>query len=559
MAEFLVASSILIQMIAAVVSLRLAWASRRGAWLALSLAILLMAARRSYSLYRAVALEQPIDPGAESIALGISILMAIGVLGLYRTLRAAQRGAGPDDTETSSPFPAAQYHARTAILLGVVAALGICVVGYFAHQQSSREILSVQFEHNQQLAKLMAGYIESTRPTPADADALESLRKFWQRTEKQIPGSYLCVIDAGGRLALHTARPNMAGVDVGDNPLSDVGTGDGPKNIRELADRRIDWTGWYTTQGGQRQLVSFTYLPARNALLAVHLPAVDVAARTTATAVPWIGGLALIGVVFIPVSLGLLHWGYSSALAGRRQAEAAREALIKELEDKNAELERFTYTVSHDLKSPLITIKGFLGALEQDIAGQRTEQVKADVATIAGAADHMNRLLDELLRLSRIGRVVTPPTDIPLGELVDETVRLLAGRIAQREASVEFDDDLPVVRGDRNRLREVLQNLIENALKFTSQSQSPHIQVGARRDADQTVIYVKDNGIGISPEYHQRVFDLFEQLDHGAEGTGVGLAIVKRVIEVHGGRIWVESAGADRGTTFCFTLNESAS
>lgn len=244
----------------------------------------------------------------------------------------------------------------------------------------------------------------------------------------------------------------------------------------------------------------------------------------------------------------------------RKQAEEEREILIRELEAKNAELERFTYTVSHDLKSPLITIKGFLGLLERDAAAGDTERLSADVTRISNAADRMQTLLEELLELSRIGRLVNPPEEVLLGELVHEAVYLVSGRLAEQDVQVEIADDLPVVYADRPRIREVLENLVDNAVKFMGDQPHPRVEIGVRadkqhpRDKDETVVYVQDNGMGIDPRYHERVFDLFDKLDPKTEGTGVGLAIVKRIVEVHGGRVWVESEGAGQGSTFCFTL-----
>jgi signal transduction histidine kinase len=113
---------------------------------------------------------------------------------------------------------------------------------------------------------------------------------------------------------------------------------------------------------------------------------------------------------------------------------------------------------------------------------------------------------------------------------------------------------LPVVRGDRPRLRELLQNLIENAIKFSCHQEHVRIEIGSRRDDDEVVLYVRDNGIGIDPQHHERIFGLFDKLDPSAAGTGVGLALVKQIVATHGGRIWVESEGRAAGACFCFTL-----
>ena len=241
----------------------------------------------------------------------------------------------------------------------------------------------------------------------------------------------------------------------------------------------------------------------------------------------------------------------------RRKAAAEREALISELEAKNAELERFTYTVSHDLKSPLVTIKGFLGFLEQDLESGDDERMQSDFRRIANAADKMSRLLDELLELSRIGRVVNNPEEVSLGELVREVAQEMRQRQGGERAKIDVADDLPVVFGDRVRLREVLENLVENALKFMGPQPAPRVEIGRRRSAGLTVLYVRDNGVGIAPPYREKIFGLFDRLDHSIDGTGVGLAIVRRIIEMHGGRIWVESEGVGHGSTFCFTLGSA--
>ncbi len=241
-----------------------------------------------------------------------------------------------------------------------------------------------------------------------------------------------------------------------------------------------------------------------------------------------------------------------------KQEIAEHRLAQEELEAKNAELERFTYTVSHDLKSPLVTIKGFLGLLQKDAAAGNEERMRRDVERIQSAAETMNRLLDELLELSRVGRQINPPEDVALGELARLAVEILAGEIEAGAVEIEIVPDMPAVSGDRVRLLEVFQNLLANAVKFMGDQESPRIEVGVRETGDEPVIFVRDNGMGIDPKYQEKIFGLFERLDGEVEGTGVGLALVKRTVEVHGGRIWVESPGLDYGSAFCFTLPVSA-
>ncbi len=241
-------------------------------------------------------------------------------------------------------------------------------------------------------------------------------------------------------------------------------------------------------------------------------------------------------------------------ITDRKRAHEEREKMIDELEARNAELERFTYTVSHDLKGPLITLEGYLGLLREDIACGDSEAIENDMQRMENATRTMARLLSDLLELSRIGRLINPSHDVPLAELAHETVELLSGLIGKRGVVVEIAPNLPVVHGDRQRLLEVLQNLVENAAKYMGEQANPRIEIGARRDGNETVCFVRDNGIGVEPCYQERIFELFQQLDQRIEGTGIGLALVKRIIEVHGGRVWVESEGKARGATFCFTL-----
>ncbi len=246
--------------------------------------------------------------------------------------------------------------------------------------------------------------------------------------------------------------------------------------------------------------------------------------------------------------------GIARDIGERKAAELERELFIAELGAKNAELESFTYTVSHDLKSPLVTINGFLGYIERDAKAGNIENFTRDLNRIAQAVKKMQILLNDLLELSRIGRIRNESVETEFKTLVRDTLALLDGAITARGVRVEFDDQGYNVVGDRVRLLEVLQNLIENAVKFMGNQSDPHIQIGSFAGADGApVFFVKDNGIGIEPQFQERIFGLFNKLDANSEGTGIGLPLVKRIVEVHGGRIWLESQpGA--GTTFYFTL-----
>jgi len=231
-----------------------------------------------------------------------------------------------------------------------------------------------------------------------------------------------------------------------------------------------------------------------------------------------------------------------------------RQTFIDELESKNAELERFTYTVSHDLKSPLVTITGFLGYLEKDALSGDHQKIKGTIERITLAARKMQSLLNDLLELSRIGRIMNLPENVPFEEVVREAIERVRGQLEAKQAQIKIQNDLPMVYGDHVRLVEVIQNLIDNSTKYSDPASIPCIEIGTKEDAQgQTVFFVGDNGIGIDPQFHERIFGLFNKLDTKAEGTGIGLTLVKRIIEVHGGHIWVESE-LGKGATFYFTL-----
>ena len=232
-----------------------------------------------------------------------------------------------------------------------------------------------------------------------------------------------------------------------------------------------------------------------------------------------------------------------------------QEQLISELELKNAELERFTYSASHDLKSPLITIRGFLGYLEQDARIGNFERLQSDIKRISEATEKMHILLNELLELSRVGRVINEPKQSPFGEIVKEALQRVEGQLQVRQVQVKVGGELPEVFGDTERLIEVIQNLVDNACKFMGDEKHPVIEIGVQKLENQNIFFVKDNGIGIEKKFHEKVFGLFDKLDPHSSGTGIGLALVKRIIEVHGGKIWIESQGTQKGTTFFFTLS----
>ena len=238
----------------------------------------------------------------------------------------------------------------------------------------------------------------------------------------------------------------------------------------------------------------------------------------------------------------------------RKQLVVEKEQYSKELAEKNIELERFTYTVSHDLKSPLVTVKTFLGYLKYDIAAADALLIEKDMFYMNNAADKMADLLEELLEMSRVGQIANLPVKVTFDELMEETLSITAGRIAEKGVQIRLHKEPVSLFGDRIRLVEIWQNLVENSVKFMGDRSSPQIDIGVEHHDHETVFFVRDNGIGIEPKYQTKLFNIFEKLNPKMEGTGMGLAITKRIVELYQGKIWVESKGLGQGTTFFFTL-----
>lgn len=233
----------------------------------------------------------------------------------------------------------------------------------------------------------------------------------------------------------------------------------------------------------------------------------------------------------------------------RRQVEAA-------LQQKTSELERFVYTLSHDLKSPLVTIKSFLGLLEQDMAANDAQEIAKDLGYIKAAADNMGNLIEDLLQLSRAGRQLGQPVAIGFQQLVRQSLAALAGRFVETAVTVEVADADLLLYGDPVRLGQIWSNLIDNAVKYRGVD-SLTIVIGMTTEGKERIFFVRDNGMGIDPAHAETIFDLFAQLDGRSDGSGLGLALVKKIVELYQGRIWVTSAGSGQGCCFQWTLPQA--
>ena len=233
------------------------------------------------------------------------------------------------------------------------------------------------------------------------------------------------------------------------------------------------------------------------------------------------------------------------------QLAEANEALA----GKNKELDDFTYIVSHDLKEPLRGVKAFTKLLMEDYSGRLDDEGKKYLKTISDSSTRMGRLIEDLLNLSRIGRIRNIEPGVDFNELLSDVKKNLVYALEEKKVNLTIRPDFPKAACDRIRISEVFSNLVSNAIKYTKKDITPVIEIGWSDKKDLYEFYVKDNGIGIEKQYYDKIFQIFQRLHAKGEyeGTGAGLTIVKKIVENHGGKVRVESE-VDVGSTFYFTL-----
>jgi|GEM_PF-1923175 len=232
------------------------------------------------------------------------------------------------------------------------------------------------------------------------------------------------------------------------------------------------------------------------------------------------------------------------------EAEERLKASVEDLNEKNKEMEQFAYSVSHDLKSPLVSIAGLVDCMRDDIEDGQMDMVPESMDRILRNVTRMEACISDLLQLSQVGRIRHAPEFLNMSELVSELAEDLRPQLADMNVTLEIEPDLPSIVGDPVRVNELFLNLLTNAIKYGSGGDKPTIHFGSTQAGSEIRFFVRDNGLGIPEQYHARVFELFQRLDtNEQEGTGVGLAIVTKIMEIHNGRAWVESIPGE-GATF---------
>ncbi|MFH0731517.1 MAG: ATP-binding protein [Candidatus Omnitrophota bacterium] len=255
--------------------------------------------------------------------------------------------------------------------------------------------------------------------------------------------------------------------------------------------------------------------------------------------------------------IGELSGAFNQMTDKLLEAKNSVEEQKRMLEKANKELDSFVYTASHDLRAPLRGIASFANFLEEDYKDKLDEEGRDYLKEIREGAGRMNQLIEDLLTLSRISRIKNPYENVNISNLIDSVIKRIQFDIEKNKADLIIQHNIPVVKCDRIKIAEVFLNLINNAIKFSSKNnkENPRVEVGYIPENEFHKFYVRDNGIGIEPKYHDQIFGIFKRL-HTAqeyEGTGAGLSIVKRVIDDHGGKIWIDSSFG-KGACFYFTI-----
>ena len=256
--------------------------------------------------------------------------------------------------------------------------------------------------------------------------------------------------------------------------------------------------------------------------------------------------------------LNLLLSTYEAAIQRNKELSVARDDLHRlntDLEAANKELETFSYSVSHDLRAPLRAVDGFSSMLLEEFSPQMPPEAKLLLNNVRTSAKQMGQLIDDLLRFSSLGRQALSKRSVNISAHVHEVLEELRKKQADRRIEVRISE-LPDCVGDPSLLRQVLVNLLSNAFKFTRQREKAMIEVGCRQQGVENVYFVRDNGAGFDMRHADKLFGVFQRFHRADEfeGTGVGLSIVQRIIQRHGGRIWAE-AEVGKGATFYFTLS----
>jgi signal transduction histidine kinase len=276
---------------------------------------------------------------------------------------------------------------------------------------------------------------------------------------------------------------------------------------------------------------------------------------------------SIMNTLLIVLTISAIFFVISRSMSNTVNAYSAKlqhswrktEQALAELKRRNKALEQFNYAVSHELKTPLVSIESSLGLIQSSLPQNMDPGLTRYFGYARNAARQMNHLLDSLLLMFRIDTTDNATDVIEFRVIAQEAVDRLAKRNLLQDTKVTITEDGPVLKGDRDKLVQIWQHLVENAVRYMGDQQQPAIDIGVEQTDQEMLFYVRDNGIGIEQQYQNRIFGLFDQLDKNSMGNGLGLTLVQRIVEFYGGTIRVESAGKNQGCCFYFTLPDALS
>lgn len=242
-----------------------------------------------------------------------------------------------------------------------------------------------------------------------------------------------------------------------------------------------------------------------------------------------------------------------------QELEKKNELLLNttdELERKNNELNKLTFTITNDLLSPILSIKGFIDMIREHIAANKIDEVIKNTELINNTTEKMHILIENLSDLIKIGTEKLSIKKLSVESLVKEELEVLRGKYDIDACTITIEPNMPDIIADRSRMMQVIEQLLDNAFKFMGAQKHPEITIGCKKEGKRNIYFVRDNGIGIAPGYPDFIFNLFYRIDQQKTGSGIGLSIASKIIEEHYGKLWAESDGEGCGSTFYFTIND---
>ncbi len=337
-------------------------------------------------------------------------------------------------------------------------------------------------------------------------------------------------------------------------------------NSRQLKDSKFDRLLFSSPDSRYQALARQQFISSLQFLAAAHQREIDTHSNLLSV-LTWGQNFALLDALLgLCVAAGIIVWSkyvYSKPLKelllqkkleDERQARDQIQKSKQEIEEKNQELETLLYSVTHDLRTPVVSISGFASLLLEDYQDKLDQEALTYLQRIKSNTRHMEKLILDLLELSRVGRVPFNPEAVQVKELLQEVLIGYQQTLEKKKIKIMVQDDLPTIYCDHYKMAQVFSNLISNAIKYIGDDNpNPQIDVGLKHQDAGYLFHVKDNGIGIDLKYKDKIFQVFQRLDviH-TEGTGIGLAIVKKIVEKHAGRVWLESAPGQGCTFYVF-------